>query len=208
VDQLREQIRVLLRRRLEYTQRQSAREQVLGQIAAASEWELPKDLLIRQARKALNRRIMEMRDAGMTEEEIIGRQRLLEKDVLQSTALALKEHFVLQKVAEVEKIDVDDDDINDEIERIAAQTDDSPRRVRARYEKEDLLDTLAAQIIERKALDLILDSAEYEDVPMDQAVESPVSTVEEQAVPGEMRDPTAAPPAESVGETEAAPAQS
>ena len=48
--------------------------------------------------------------------------------MLRSTALALKEHFVLQKIAEVEKIDVDDDDIDDEIERIADQNDESPRR--------------------------------------------------------------------------------
>jgi trigger factor len=200
VDQLREHIRVLLQRRLEYTQRQSAREQVLAQISAASKWELPEEMLVRQARKTLARRVMEMRDSGITEEEIRGRQRLLEQDVLQSTALALKEHFVLQKIAEVEKIDVDDDEINDEIERIALQTDDSPRRVRARIEKEDNMDVLAAQIIERKALDLVLGSAEYEDVPLDKA-ESPVSTVEEQAVPGEMTDPTAAPPAEKA-ETE------
>ncbi len=195
-EQLREQIRVLLQRRLEYTQRQSAREQVLAQIAAASQWELPQDLLMRQARKSLARRVMEMRDAGISEEEIRGRQRVLQQDVLRNTALALKEHFVLQKIAEVEKIDVDEDDIDDEIERIAAQSDESPRRVRARLEKEDMMDTLAAQIIERKTLDLILQSAEYEDVPVDQAAESPIATVDEQAVPGEMHDPTAAAPAE------------
>ena len=120
-EQLRERIRVLLEWRLEYQQRQSAREQVLAQIAAAATWELPQDLLVRQARKALARRVMEMRASGMSEEEIRGRQRLLQQDVLQSTALALKEHFVLQKIAEVEKIDVNDDDINDEIERMAAQ---------------------------------------------------------------------------------------
>ena len=34
---------------------------------------------------------------------------------------ALKEHFVLQKIAEVEKIEIDDDDIDAEIERIAAR---------------------------------------------------------------------------------------
>jgi trigger factor len=210
-EQLREQIRVLLQRRLEYTQRQSARDQVIGQIAVASQWELPRDLLVRQARKALNRKVMEMRDAGMPEEEIRGRQRLLEQDVLQSTALSLKEHFVLQKIAEVEKIEVDDDDINDEIERIAEQNNESPRRLRARLEKEDMIDTLAAQIIERKTLDLILQEAEYEDVPLDRAAESAgrVSTVEEQAVPGEMKDPTAAPAAEeekaAAGETAAAP---
>src|SRR5262249_33157679 len=40
-EQLRERIRVLLDRRLQYQQRQSAREQVLGQITAAGTWELP-----------------------------------------------------------------------------------------------------------------------------------------------------------------------
>ncbi len=58
-------------------------------------------------------------------------------------------------------------------------------------EKEDLLETLAAQLIERKALDLILDSAEYEETPLD--AESSLSSVETQAVEGEMKDPTGAP---------------
>jgi trigger factor len=205
-EQLRERIRVLLDRRLEYTQRQSAREQVMQHIAAAATWDLPQDLLQRQARRALNRRIVEMQSAGMSEDEIRGRVRLLQRDMLRSTELALKEHFVLQKIAEIEKIDIDEDDLDDEIERIAAQNDESPRRVRARLEKEDLMEALAAEIIERKALDLILDSAEYQDVPLEKEQAEPVGTVEEQAVPGELHDPTAAPPeaeAEKQGEESA-----
>ena len=50
---------------------------------------------------------------------------------------------------------------------MADQSDESPRKVRARLEKEDMLEALMAEMIERKALDLILDSAEYEDVPLD-----------------------------------------
>jgi trigger factor len=194
-EQLHELMGVVLKRRLEYQQRQSARRQVLEHINAASSWELPPDLLRRQAHKAMARKIMEMRADGISDEEIQGRRRLLEQDILQSTALALKEHFVLQKVAEVEKIDVNDDDLNEEIERIAEQDGESPRRVRARLEREDLLDALAAEMIERKALDLILNSAEYEDVPLGQEDQPAVSTVEAQAVPGEIQDPTAEPPA-------------
>jgi trigger factor len=195
-EQLRELIRVVLDRRLEYLQRQSARQQVMSQITAASTWELPQDLLMRQARTALGRRVMEMRSSGIPEEEIKARQRLLQQDALRSTELALKEHFVLQKVAEVEKIDVNEDDIDAEIERIAAQDDESPRRVRARIEKEDLMDALAADILERKALDLILQNAEYQDVPLgkEEEREGAVATVEEQAVPGKMHDPTTPPP--------------
>jgi trigger factor len=201
-EQFHERIRVILGRRLEYTQRQVAREQVLAQIAAASTWDLPPDLLQRQARKALARKIMDMRATGIPEQEIVARQRLLQQDTLRSTALALKEHFVMQKIAEVEKLDVDEDDLADEIDRIAAQNEEPPRRVRARLEKEDLLDALAAEILERKALDLVLENAEYEEVPLDRkAEEKPSATVEEQAVPGELHDPTAVPPSPKEGET-------
>ncbi len=195
-EQFDELIHVLLKRRLEYLQRQSARQQVANHIAATQQWELPRDLLIRQARKALSRRIMEMQSEGISEDEIRSRQRVLEQDILRTTELSLKEHFVLQKIAEVEKIDVDEADIDGEIERMAEQNDESPRRVRARLEKEDLLEALAAEIIERKALDLILDSAEYEDVPLDQEAGTPAATVEVQTVPGQMQDLTTPPPEE------------
>jgi len=210
-EQFDELVRVVLQRRLEYQQRQAARQQVLQQIAAATNWDLPKELLARQARKTLARRVMEMRNNGIPEEEIEGRRRLLEQDVWQSTELALKEHFVLQKIAEVENIEVSDDDLDAEIERLAEQNNESPRRLRARLEREELLDALAAEIIERQALDLILANAEYEDVPVgrDQQPEA-VATVDQQAVPGEMHDPTemadsSAEEAAAEGETPAAP---
>lgn len=193
-EQFRELVRLTLDRKLEYSQRQSAREQVMQHIAQASAWELPHDMLMRQARKAMQRRVMEMREAGMSDNEISGRQRILERDVLQSTTLALKEHFVLQKIAEVEKIEISDDEIDAEIERMAAQTGESPRKVRAQMEREDLIETLAAQLIERKSLDLILESAEYEEVPLE--AEKSVAASEAQAVEGKLQDPTAAPPEE------------
>src|SRR5207249_3211595 len=82
--------------------------------------------------KAMSRRVMEMQSEGISDEEIRSRQRVLEQDILRTTELSLKEHFVLQKIAEVEKIDVYEDDIDDEIDRMAEQSNESPRRVRAR----------------------------------------------------------------------------
>ncbi|MFO0965790.1 MAG: trigger factor [Gemmataceae bacterium] len=199
-EQLREQVRLLLERRLEYQQRQSAREQVLSHIAASATWDLPRDMLMRQARKSLARRVMEMQEAGLSEEEINARSRLLQQDVLRSTELALKEHFVLQKIAEVEKIEVDDEEIDAEVDRLADQTNDSARRVRARLEKEDLLETMAAQLIERKALDLILSSAEYEETQLEP--EGGMAAVEQQTVEGELHDPTQAPPEEKKADEE------
>ena len=198
-EQFRELILVVLNRRLEYLQRQSARQQIMEAIAVTANWELPHDLLLRQARRAMHRRIMEMRAEGLKDEEIQGRLRVLQQDILASTAIGLKEHFVLQKIAETEKIDIDEDDIDDEINRIADRQGESPRRIRAQLEKEDMMEALAAELIENKTLDVILGSAVYEDVPFKKDEQAPVATVEEQAVPGELRDPLAAPetPAES-----------
>lgn len=198
---LREKVRVILDRRLKYQQEQSYRQQILALINEASKWDLPRDLLMRQARRAFNRRVMEMRNAGMSDDEITARQRILERDVLNSTALALKEHFVLQKIAEVEKIEIKDDDIDAEVERIADANDMSPRRLRAQLEREDMMETLAVELIERKALDLIKDNAVYEDVPLVPSKEdTAVATTEMQTVEGEVQDPTAPPPEEKPAE--------
>jgi trigger factor len=199
-EQLRELILALLKRRLEYLQRQSARRQIMEAIAVTANWELPQDLLLRQARRAMHRRIMEMRAEGLSEEEITGRLRMLQQDIMASTAIGLKEHFVLQKIAETEKIDIDEDDIDQEIERLADRQGESPRRIRAQLEKEDMMEALAAELIENKTLDVILESAIYEDEALKKDEQTPVATVEEQAVPGEMRDPLAAPedPAEGL----------
>jgi len=192
--QLEELLRVSLARRLEYLQRQAARQQVINLVAEKALSELPQELLVRQARKALQRKAVEMQSAGLSNEEIESRLRMMQQDIVQSTAVALKEHFVLQKIAEDEKLEVNDDDIDIEVNRIAARTDESPRKVRARLEREDMLEALAAELTESKALDLILDSAEYEDVPMSAGEgEAPATTTEAQAVFGDVKDPTAVP---------------
>ena len=189
VDDLHAKISSALEKQLEYEQRQSARQQVLQHIAAAANWDLPQDLLRRQATKTLQRRILEMRRSGFSEDDIRSRATLLQQDAINSTAISLKEHFVLQKVAEVEKLDVTEEDIDQEIEALAGRSDESPRKVRARLEKEELMDMLMTEIIERKALDLVLANAGYEDVefkpegPVVGAVEGEVSPTPEPEPP-------------------------
>jgi len=162
-DQFEEVVTTRLERFLAYQQRQTARTQVLQLLAGQTKWELPQDLLQKQARKTLQRRVMEMRGAGMTEEQIVSRERSLTQDALRSTAAALQEHFVLQKIADLEKLEIEDADIEAEIDAIADRSGESPRKVRGRMEREDLMESLATELLERKALDMVLEPAVYED---------------------------------------------
>ena len=175
---LTEKIKEALERQLQYEQRQSARSQVLEILAGSATWDLPQDLLRRQASKTLNRRVMEMRSAGFSEPEIRNQSALLQQDAMATTARGLKEYFVLQKISEVENIDVEDSDINEEIETMAEASDESPRKVRARIERENMMEALMTQVLERKTLDFVLSSAQYQDVPLDVKPTASVASIE------------------------------
>jgi trigger factor len=175
---LKEKIKDALERQLQYEQRTAARSQVLEILAGSATWDLPQDLLRRQAQKTLNRRVIEMRGAGFSEQEIRNQLALLQQDAMANTARGLKEYFVLQKISEVEKIDVEDDDITEEIENMAEASDESPRKVRARIERENMMEALMTQVLERKTLEFVLESAEYEDVALDVKPTASVASVE------------------------------
>ncbi len=77
----------------------------------------------------------------------------------------MKEHFILERIAEEEKIEDMPEDYEKEIVLIAQQSGESPRRVRAQLQKRGLMDTLRNQIIERKVIEMILATATFKDVP-------------------------------------------
>ncbi|MEX2141487.1 MAG: trigger factor [Pirellulales bacterium] len=165
--ELRDALMDELKRQLQYHQQQGARQQITAALTAAANWDLPPDLLRRQSVRELERSVLELRRSGFNDDEIRTHQNELRQNVLASTGRALKEHFILEKLAEQENIEDLPEDYDHEIRLIAAQSGESPRRVRAQLEKRDLMDILRNQIIERKTIDLILSRAEFKDVPFE-----------------------------------------
>ena len=162
---LRDALRESLERRLTYYQQQRAREQILGELTVAANWDLPPELLRRQSGREFERSVLELRRSGFSDKEIQAHVNELHQNSQRATAKALKEHFILERIAEEEKIEDNPDDYDLEISLIAQQSGESPRRVRAQLEKRNLMDTLRNQIIERKVIELIQSQATFKDVP-------------------------------------------
>ncbi len=162
---LREAIQQNLQRQLEYTQQQKAREQITGLLVESANWELPPGLLKRQSARELERAVMELRRSGFSEAEIRARENQLRQNSAASTATALKEHFILERIAEDEGIDAEEGDFEKEIFLMSMQSGESPRRVRAQLEKRGLMDVLRNQIVERKVLELVQGEAKFMDEP-------------------------------------------
>lgn len=178
-------VRKDLQRQLVHRQNQSARQQVAGLLTEAANWDLPKDLLQRQSQRELERAVLELRRNGFTEQEIRAHSNELRQNAMSSTARSLKEHFILERIAEEENIEESPEDFDAEIAAIAAQSMESPRRVRARLEKQGLMDVLGNQIRERKVLERIYSQAEFTDTPLEDAAGKEVEAVDQSAAGGE-----------------------
>jgi len=189
VAELRDAVLDNLQRRLEYRQYRHAREQISRLLLAGANWDLPPALLRRQSQRELTRAVMELQRSGFGENEIRNAENELRQNSAVSTARALKEHFIFERIAEEESIEEAPEDYDHEIELIAEQSGETPRRVRARLEKGGGMDMLRNQVIERKVVDLILSHAEFQEIPYKpdtfdaEAVEWSASGEEESTIP-------------------------
>ena len=90
----------------------------------------------------------------------------------------MKEHFILDKIATQEGIEVSEYDVDAELYYMAMSRGENVRRMRARMEKSGVIENLEAQIRERKAVDVILSKAVFEDIPMEKTNPLNVEAVE------------------------------
>lgn len=162
----RDAVQKNLERQLEYSQQQEARKQISDLLTEAANWELPPSLLKRQSARELERAVMELRRSGFSEAEIRARENELKQNSGTSTAASLKEHFILERIAEEEEIEAEEGDYDREVFLMSTQSGESPRRVRAQIEKRGLMDVLRNQIIERKVMEKVQAEAKFVDKPI------------------------------------------
>lgn len=177
-----------LKRQLDYDQRRRARDQITSALTVAADWDLPPGLLARQSQRELGRAVLELRRSGFGDDEILAHENELRQNSRVTTAKALKEHFILERIAEAEEIEATEEDFDAEIGLIAAQSSETPRRVRARLEKGGSMDVLQNQIVERMVIDLILADAVFTEVPYEIGLSDAEAI--DQAAGGEEEPPT------------------
>ncbi|PAY19538.1 trigger factor [Rhodopirellula sp. SM50] len=173
-EELREFVKDSLVRQAEYRTQQAVRQKVTNLLAESVSFELPEDLVRRQTNRELQRRVLEMRRNGFDDTTIRGIVNALQQNARASTETALREHFVLEQIAEEESIDAEPQEFESEIMLISQQSGQSLRATRARLEKTGQMDALRNQIVERKVIELVVENAK----------------VTEEEISADMDDPT------------------
>ncbi|QDT05770.1 Trigger factor [Rubripirellula lacrimiformis] len=165
--ELRDFVRDSLTRQADYRTQQAVRKTVVDLLTGSADFELPATLVRRQTARELERKVLELRRSGFDDDMIRRFVNASRQNAQATTESALREHFILEQIAEEEKIDAEEADYAAEIALIAQQSDMPERRVRARLEKQGQMDALRNQIVERKVIELVVESAKVTEEPVD-----------------------------------------
>ena len=165
--ELRDFVRDSLTRQADYRTEQALRTSVVEALAGTASFELPPELVKRQTMRELERKVLELRRSGFDEDNVRRFVNATKQNAQASTESALREHFILEQIAEEEKVDAEASDYDHEISLIAEQSDQPERRVRARLEKGGQMDALRNQIVERKVIEMIVEKAKVTEEPVE-----------------------------------------
>lgn len=178
LEALREYVKSSKEGQIEYEQRQHIRAQITEALTKDANWNLPPELLKKQAKREVDRAVIEMRSSGFTEAQILAQENFLRQNAMEKTASMLKEHFILERIAEDENIEETDEDFETEINRIAMQRNDSPRRIRAQIERNGQMDAVRNMIVEQKVIDMITEEADIKKAKPKAKKEKETSAIE------------------------------
>jgi trigger factor len=163
LDELRDDIRARLRESDEQRVEAEFRETVLDAAVSAATVDVPAALVEARSRELWDQMLHSLAHQGISKETYLriagrGEDEIIEQGKADAE-LQLKREAVLAAVVEAEGIEPSDEEVMETIERAAPSEGTSPKKLLDRMRSTGRLDALKAELAQRKALDLLAESA-------------------------------------------------
>ncbi|NQU94986.1 MAG: trigger factor [Candidatus Omnitrophica bacterium] len=160
VETLKKEIEDGLFARKENALKVNMQNQILERLLKDYKFGVPTNMANRQKEVLAKRVENELLQKGIQKEEAETKVKELDAKLAEDARDKIRIYFILDDIAEKEKIEVNEDDIDARIKMIASQAGQTPEDVKKYYEKENLLGGLAEEIKESKTLEFLLGEAE------------------------------------------------
>ena len=156
MDGVKKQIRENIEAEKRHTAEHAAKDKLVAELVKRNQFEVPEALVERQIDLRLERGLRALAAQGMKMEDMkkmdLARLRVGQREqALQD----VKSSLLLERIAELEKFTVADDELNQEVEALAKQTKQTPEAVRARLTQDGGLDRIRTRIRSEKALNFL-----------------------------------------------------
>ena len=156
VDQVRKQIRDNMEAERKHTAEREAKDKLVAELVKRNDFEVPESLIDRQIDLRLERGLRALAAQGMKMEDMkkmdLPRLRAGQRD---QAVQDVKSSLLLERIAEMEKIEAGENEVNHELEALAQQTKQTPEAVRARLTQDGGLDRIRNRIRSEKTLDFL-----------------------------------------------------
>jgi trigger factor len=156
LEQVRNQIRENMEHERKHDAERQAKDKLVAELVKRNDFEVPESLVDRQIDVRLERGLRALAAQGMKMEDLkkmdLPRLRAGQRD---QAVQDVKSSLLLERVAELEKIEVADEEFNHEIEALAQQSKQTPEAIRARLTQDGGLDRIRNRIRSEKTLDFL-----------------------------------------------------
>ena len=156
LDAVRKQIRDNMEAEKRHTAEHEAKDKLVAELVKRNDFEVPESLIERQIDLRLERGLRALAAQGMKMEDLkkmdLPRLRAGQRE---QAVNDMKSSLLLERVADLEKIEVSEEEVNRELESLAKQSKQTSEAVRARLTEDGGLDRIRMRIRSEKTLDFL-----------------------------------------------------
>jgi len=163
LERLRNEVRIGITHRREQSRENAKGNQVIQHLAEKLEFELPQDLVNREAQRRTNDIAMNAMRSGMEQDKIMEVQDQIVGAATQQARQNVKVSFILGEVAKRENLTVRQEQLTQALGRIAAQQRIQPKKLLADARNNGLIEKLQEDILLENAVQFLKDNAAVED---------------------------------------------
>ncbi len=178
IEEVKQHIRQALENIAQEVSERDLRNQALRAVSEASEVDVPEQLVVEQTKHYMDETMDQLRQRGLTLEQFLrATNRTTEQLYAEHTAAAresIKTEIVIEAIAEQEGIDVSDEELEQEVARIAREQEIKPEELRRELQKHDRMEALRARLRRAKTVEFILEHAQIDEVELPREEESRV----------------------------------
>ena len=156
IEELKKRIRENMDAERKHNAEHEAKDKLVAELVKRNDFEIPESMVDRQIDVRLERGLRALAAQGMRPEDMkkmdLNRLRAGQRD---QAVQEVKASLLLDKIADLEKIEVGDEEIDHEIEALATQTKQTSEAVRARLTRDGALDRIRNRIRNEKTLNFL-----------------------------------------------------
>lgn len=160
IDELRGDIRSKLEHEAQHKSDSEFRSSTMEKLIDRNRFDVPEFVVEKQIDSRMNSLFRQMSGRGMDPRQLQIDWEGIREGQRERAEREVRGSFILDHIAEKEGIEVSDEELNGEIRQYAESMGQAEEVLKARLTKEGSLDSITEQVRHRKALDLVIASAE------------------------------------------------